>query len=239
MNIIDVVIILFILSGAVIGLKRGFTKQLVSSLGFLIIVVLSFMLKNPISVFFYEQLPFFKFSGIIKGVTVLNIALYEMLAFFIVFSILTIIYKLLLFATSIFEKVLTFTIILGIPSKILGAILGLIESYIWVFIMIYILSFPTFNIEIFNNSKLKDPILKETPLLSGFAKNTIDVIDEFSEIKSEYKSNSDSKEFNRQTLELFLKYKVVTVDSIDFLIEKDKIDIQKDDPILNKYRNEG
>ena len=30
MNIIDIGIILFILSGAIIGLKRGFTKQLVS-----------------------------------------------------------------------------------------------------------------------------------------------------------------------------------------------------------------
>ena len=39
MNIIDIGIILFILSGAIIGLKRGFTKQLVSSIGFNLIVI--------------------------------------------------------------------------------------------------------------------------------------------------------------------------------------------------------
>ena len=141
MNIIDIGIILFILSGAIIGLKRGFTKQLVSSIGFILIVILSFILKNPVSIFFYEHLPFFKFSGIIKGVTVLNIALYEIFAFFIVFSILTIVYKFLLLATSIFEKVLKATIILGIPSKILGAILGFIQYFILAFIILYVLNF--------------------------------------------------------------------------------------------------
>ena len=44
MNIIDIGIILFILSGAIIGLKRGFTKQLVSSIGCILIVILSFIL---------------------------------------------------------------------------------------------------------------------------------------------------------------------------------------------------
>lgn len=239
MNILDVAIILFIISGAIIGLKRGFTKQLVSSLGFILVVILSFVLKNPISVFFYEHLPFFKFSGIIKGVTVLNIALYEILAFFIIFSILTIIYKILIFATSIFEKFLNITIILGIPSKILGAILGLVEYFIWVFIILYILNFPTFNIDLINESKLKDPILKNTPILSNFIDNTINVIDEFGEIKDKYKSESNAKEFNRETLDLFLKYNVVKVDSIDLLIDKNKLDIKKNDPILTKYRNEG
>ena len=229
MNIIDIGIILFILSGAIIGLKRGFTKQLVSSIGFILIVILSFILKNHVSIFFY-------FSGIIKGVTVLNIALYEIFAFFIVFSILTIVYKFLLLATSIFEKVLKATIILGIPSKILGAILGFIQYFILAFIILYVLNFPTFNI--LDDSKLKDPILKHTPILSSFAHDTVSVIDEFKGIKEKYKSESNAKEFNRETLDLFLKYDIVKCDSIDLLIDKNKLDIKKDDPILVKYRNE-
>ena len=236
MNIIDIGIILFILSGAIIGLKRGFTKQLVSSIGFILIVILSFILKNPVSIFFYEHLPFFKFSGIIKGVTVLNIALYEIFAFFIVFSILTIVYKILSLATSIFEKVLKATIILGIPSKILGAILGFIQYFILAFIILYVLNFPTFNI--LDDSKLKDPILKHTPILSSFAHDTVSVIDEFKGIKEKYKNESNAKEFNRETLDLFLKYDIVKCDSIDLLIDKNKLDIKKDDPILVKYRNE-
>ena len=149
---------------------------------------------------------------------------------------MTIVYKFLLLATSIFEKVLKATIILGIPSKILGAILGFIQYFILAFIILYVLNFPTFNI--LDDSKLKYPILKHTPILSSFAHDTVSVIDEFKGIKEKYKNESNAKEFNRETLDLFLKYDIVKCDSIDLLIDKNKLDIKKDDPILVKYRNE-
>lgn len=238
MSIIDAIIILFILLGAVIGFKRGFTKQLVSSLGFFLIVILAFYLKNPISVFLYEHLPFFKFAGVIKGVTVLNIAVYEFIAFFIVVSILTIIFKVLLFATSIFEKILKFTIILGIPSKILGAIVGVIEHFVWVFIALYILNLPFFNTDLVRNSKLANGILKNTPILSGIISDSVKVVDEFVLLKDKYENTDSTNEFNKETLDLFLKYDVVKVESIDYLVEKKKIQIKGIDSILNKYRNE-
>ena len=95
MNIIDVLIILLILFGGFVGLKRGFTKELLSFVGFVLILVIAFILKNPISSFLYENLPFFGFSGSFKGITVLNILIYEVIAFLIVFSILMIIFKVL------------------------------------------------------------------------------------------------------------------------------------------------
>ncbi len=239
MNIVDIVIVLFLLFGVVIGWKRGFTKQLIGSLGFILIVVISFLLKNPISIFFYEHFPFFKFTGILKGVTVLNIALYEILAFGVIFSLLLVVYKILLFTTSIFEKALKFTIILGIPSKILGAILGFFEYFIFTFIILYLLSFPGFSIGIFNQSKLKDPILTKTPFLAQTVKNSMNVIQDFESLKEKYETVNNPREFNRETLDLFLQYKIVTVDSIDYLIDHQKIDINKQDSILEKYRNEG
>ena len=138
MNIVDLIIIILILFGAVIGFKRGFTKSLVSAVGLIAIVIIAFLLKNPVSTVLYEHLPFFQFGGVIKGVTVLNIALYELLAFIIVLAILGIVLKILMIATSIFERILTLTIILGIPSKILGAIIGALEWFILVFIGLYV-----------------------------------------------------------------------------------------------------
>ena len=91
MNIVDLIIIIVILFGAVIGFKRGFTKSLVSAVGLIAIVIIAFLLKNPVSTVLYEHLPFFQFGGVIKGVTVLNIALYELLAFIIVLAILGIV----------------------------------------------------------------------------------------------------------------------------------------------------
>lgn len=236
MNIVDAIIILIILLGAAVGFKRGFTKQVLSFLGIFVVIVLAFWLKNPVSIFFYEHLPFFKFGGVLKGVTVLNIALYEFVALLILMLIFTTILKVLVFASSIFERILKFTIILGIPSKILGAIVGVIESFVWVFIILYILSLPVFNIGIIKESKFRSNILKNTPLLSHFADNTLKVIEEFTDLKEKYEQTPNANEFNKETLDLFLSYNIITVKSVDKLIEKDKLQIEGIETVLECYR---
>lgn len=239
MNIVDLIIITLILFGAVIGFKRGFTKSLVSAVGLIAIVVIAFLLKNPVSIVLYEHLPFFQFGGVIKGVTVLNIALYELLAFVIVLAVLGIVLKILMIATSIFERILTLTIILGIPSKILGAVIGALEWFILVFIGLYVLNMPVVNVKEIDNSTLAPKILNNTPILSGVIKDTNDVINEFASIKDRYTDkNVDTNEFNKETLELFLKYNVVSVDSVDKLIKDNKLKIDGIDEVLVKYRKE-
>ena len=101
LNIVDAIIILIILLGGVIGFKEGVIKRLTSVIGLVVVIILSFMLKNFISVLFYENLPFFKFGGIFKGVTVLNIVLYEFIAFLLVFLVLRLLLRKLL---SLFHK---------------------------------------------------------------------------------------------------------------------------------------
>lgn len=237
MSIVDLIILMIILFGALLGFKRGFTKSLVSALGFIIIVILAFFLKNPLSVILYENLPFFKFGGILKGVTVLNIALYEFLAFIIVLGVLGIALKVLMLASSIFEKLLNMTIILGIPSKILGAVVGIIEGFVIVFIALYVISLPIFNFSFLNESKWREPILNNTPILSNFSDKTMEVINEFTGIKEKYKDNNKNAEaFNKEVLDLFLKYDVVKVSSIDKLVEKGKLQINNIEEILMKYR---
>ena len=117
MGLVDILIIGFIFIGGIVGWKRGVIKEAVSAVGIVLITVLSFIFKNPLSVILYENLPFFKFGGIFKGVTVLNIALYELVAFLIVFSILMILWRIVVFASSIVQKIIDMTIILGLPSK--------------------------------------------------------------------------------------------------------------------------
>ncbi len=237
MEIVDIIILIIILFGAVIGFKRGFTRSLVSALGFIVIAILAFFLKNPLSVLLYENLPFFKFGGILKGVTVLNIALYELLAFVIVLAILGIALKILMVATSVFEKLLKMTIILGIPSKIMGAVVGVVEAFVIVFIVLYVISLPIFNISFVENSKWKNQILNNTPVLSAFSKKTMGVVNEFAGIKEKYEDNNkNAEEFNKEVLDLFLKYDVVKVSSIDKLVEKGKLQINNVEEILMKYR---
>ena len=231
----DLIIIGFILLGGFIGFKRGFLKQGVKSLGIFIILILAFLLKNPVSVFLYEHLPFFTFGGVIKGVTVLNILVYEIIAFLFVCGILLILFKVIVLATDIFEKLLDLTIIFGAASSFLGMILGIIEYYVFAFIIILILSI---NTSYFENSKLSDFILTKTPIISSMTKKQYKVIDEFSDLKEKYNSSSDSNKFNLETLDLFLKYDIVDVDSVDYLISKNKLNIKGSEKLLKKYRKE-
>lgn len=236
MNVADVLIILFIISGAAAGFKEGFTKSLVKFFGFSIIVILSYLLKDTVSNIYMNTLPFFPFSGAIKGLTVLNIALYELLAFVSLLTVFMVILKIISKTTGIFERLLNMTIILGIPSKILGLIIGLIKNYIIVFFIIYYLTMPNFyEISPIKNSKLKEPILKYTPVLSESAKNTIIVMDEFSKLAKKYKKTDSIPQFNLETLDLLLKYKVTTPSNVKQLSENGKIEINGLDKLLERY----
>ena len=238
MSIIDIGIIVFILLGGLIDWHQGFTRSLVNFIGYIVIVIIAFLLKNPVSEFLMTYLPFFDFFGLIKGITVLNIALYEIIAFFVIFSILLIILKVLMLATKIFETILNMTIILGIPSKILGALVGLVKNYVLAFVILYILTLPLIsNGDILKDSKFADPILEKTPVLSMFADKTLKVTQEFTNLKENYQT-SKSDEFNLETLDLFLKYDVVKPELIHKLIDNGKIKIKDANIILKKYEEE-
>lgn len=234
MNILDVAIILMLLFGAIIGFKRGFLHQLISFVGFLIIIVLSFLLKNSLSQLMYENLPFFSFGGIFKGVTALNILLYEIIAFLIIFSILSIIYKLILTTTKIVEKIFNMTIVLGVISKFLGAIIGFIEYYIIVITILFVISLPLFNLEFVEQSKFKDKILLKTPLISSMTSKSTKAFNDFYALKEKYKESNDAMNFNSDTLCLFLNYDIITEKSANNLLEKGKLKINYANQIIDK-----
>ena len=223
MGIVDIIILIFLAFGALLGFKRGFTRQLVSLVGIFVIIVLSFLFKNPVSVFLYNNLPFFNFGGIFKDITVLNILVYEVIAFFIVFFVLTIIFRILVKITNVFEKILKATIILGIPSKILGAILGVVQNLIYTFIVLYILSLPTFNLTIIKDSKVGNLILDKTPILNKIANKTLSVFNQVVELKEEYDTTTNVGEYNQKTLNIMIESGVITQENAKKLIEKGKI----------------
>jgi uncharacterized membrane protein required for colicin V production len=237
MNIIDIGVVIFILFGALIGFKRGLTKELVKALGFIVIVILAYLLKNPLSIFFYEHLPFLKI-GILKSSEVLNILIYEILAFLVALSILGIILKFVLMASSLFEKLLNATIILSIPSKILGAVVGIIHHYIIAFVILYVLTLTCFNTQLVSNSTLRIKIVDDTPILSSLVENSINVVEEFKSLKQKYDDKTISEsEFNYDALELFLKYDLVKSSSVSKLIESGKITaFDNYNELLNKYK---
>lgn len=235
-NYIDIIIVLIIIVSAFAGFKKGFFSEVVSLAGFVLIVFIAFNFKEPLANVFFTYFPFFKFSGAFQDVTVLNILLYELIAFLLIFIVLGVILKIVIMATNTFENVLKFTVIFGLPSKIAGSIVGAIEGVLIAFIVLMFLNQPTISLTTIDDSYLGNKILNDTPYISKPAKGLIDSGAELYTLKDKFKNSTNADDFNKEALDILLKNKIVKVKSVDLLVEKNKINIPNIEDVLGGYR---
>ena len=229
----DIIIILFLLLGAIVGFKNGAIKEGTKFIGFFVIVIISFALKDKLMVVLYENLPFFNFFGFIRGLDAINILFYQLLSFLIIFMALLFVLRVLLVITGLIEWLLKMTVFLSFPSKVLGIVVGIIEYYVYIFIVLYVLSIPIFNLSFIADSKLANDILDKTPILSELVDNTVEVYGDVWEILKG-KNDDNRKEINALVLATLLDNKLITVESAKELVEANKIIV--DDPsFLNNY----
>ena len=224
-NVIDIAIVFILLFGFLSGFKRGIIKQGVLTLGIILVVVLSFVFKNPLSMVLYKHLPFYA-SGLLKNYSVLNILLYELISFFILLSIFSLLFAIIVKISGIVERLVRATIILALPSKILGGILGIVEHYVFCFIILLVLTMPIFsfsNENFIRESKLKDKILNKTLILSNLSGGLVNSIDSINNLLIS-KKKLGTKEFNCKTLNVFIKNKIVSKKSVKYLKNNNKID---------------
>jgi uncharacterized membrane protein required for colicin V production len=236
MNIIDVVIILIVLMGGVVGFRRGFVRETTILVGLILSFILAFTFKNTLAGFMYEYLPFFSFWGIFKGVTVLNILLYEIIAFLVILGLFMAILQVFTLFSSLIEKILNFTIVGGFISKILGGIVGMLSSCVVLFVILFILTLPTFKFSIVTDSELAPQILSKSPFLSNMMKSSVNTFNEIYLLKDKYNKNTDTNSFNKDALDIMLKNKIVTVKSVEKLVTSGKLKVTGINDILNKYR---
>lgn len=234
MTIVDLILILVFLMGAIAGFKRGVIKSATMFIGAILVIVLAFCLKNPISQFFYSIFPFFNFVGDFEGLTTLNILLYEALAFVILYVLFMAILQVIIKVTSVFEHLLNFTIILGIPSKLLGAVFGFFETYIFVFVALYLFNqIPATNVFVMD-SFLAPKIVQSSPVLSNITADCYNAVQEIISIKDQ--NMADKEEYNRKCLEILLKHGIVDISSVEELLDSGKLQIENADEILDEYR---
>lgn len=224
MNVVDVIIIALLILGGVAGFKAGVIKKLTDFIGMFVVIILAFYLKNYISVIMYENLPFFNFFGLINGIDALNILLYEVIAFLVIFIALLFVLKVVLMLTGLVEKILKATVILSIPSKLLGIVVGVIEMYVYLFLILVIVSLPIFDSSFLKDSKMNNFILNNTPVLSGVSEEIIDIYGDVYNIIDNRK-NKANEQLNEEILKVLIDKKVVTKESVKKLVDKNKIHI--------------
>lgn len=233
MNIFDIVIILLILLSGVTGLKQGLLKSGINLIGTILIYIIAFKMKNGIGLFLCKVCPFFKFDGYIT----LNILIYQLIAFVLIASVLFSIFAFILKLTGIVQKLIDLTVILDIPSKIGGFIVGLLEGYVVMFIIILILSVPLRNVEMFSKSKLVNKMLNDTPILSSTLDGVDDAIFNVFNITSVVGEGEDKiTKVNLDIMKTYLDCKVITKDDAIKIIDTGKLNsINGIKEFVNKY----
>ena len=231
MNIVDIIIILALLTAGITGYKRGFFKEFVLCVGIILVFYLSYILKDFVGNYLLLNLPMFDFPGVFKGVVTLNILVYQSLAFVIILCLLLIIFNFILSITGLFEKLLRITIILGIPSKILGFFAGLLEGYVIIFVLLFFLTQPSFNFTFFQESTLSNKILTSSPFLTNITSDTVTLMQDIYDLKDE----EDKDIMNSKILNMMLEKKVVSYDTANELYKNGKIDFNGIENVLQKY----
>lgn len=236
MTILDSVLILFLLAGAVLGFKKGAIKSLVALVGTIAVVVIAYYLKNPVADVMFNFVPFINFSGSWTGLVTLNILLYEALAYILVFVVLASALSILLKISGIIQMLLNATIILGIPSKIIGAVLGFLEAIVFSFIILFVLLQFNLTSELVSESSLANSIIDKTPIIGIMVNDTYKAIMDINNLKEKYKDSNNKDAYNAEILNIMLEYEVVTPDVTDKLIKNKKLDFNGAEAVLKKYK---
>ena len=231
MNYVDYQVIIAIIIFALIGFKKGFLKSVISLVGFIIILILAFYLKNPLSEVLYMTMPFFK----LDGYSVLNILVYEGIAFLVIFSLFMVAYKFIISLTNILSKTINFFLFFGLPSKILGALFGMVEGIVVVFLVFTVCIQLNYKADAIEESKYGSVIMHKSPVLSNVSKDAFATIQEIYDLHKTYE-NKD--EFNEAVFELMLKNNVLSPNSARRLIEQEKLVIKNGEEIIKKYEGE-
>lgn len=237
LNIFDVGIILLLIMFLIVGFKNGVIREAFSLIGIIAVFILSFVFKGLLGNLMCIILPFFKLSGIIEGFSVINILIYQIIAFMLVFAILLTIYEIFLKISKFIQKLVNLTIILILPSKLLGAVVSLIKGVIVLYAVFIVLMIPLKNSELFTGSTMVNQILYKTPILSQSSNNYINTVEEIYNLAEKVSNKKISTNAaNLELLDMMLKHKIVNKSTVESLVKLHKLDdVNNIETVLQKY----
>ncbi len=223
MDIISVAVILVILLCGVLGFKKGVIKTGVQLIGTICVLIIAYALKDSVANLLMKYLPFFNFGGIFEGITAINILMYEMISFIVIFILLYCILNILLTLSGAVEKLLKFTIILAIPSKILGFILGLMEGIIFTYMILFVFLHLPQTENMVMDSKVALVVLERTPFIGSVALKTTLALEKINDIVTDLNDNTSRDEINFNVIHTLVYYKIISQEDVEELMKSGKL----------------
>lgn len=222
MNIlVDIIVVAMLILGIVVGQKKGLIKTAVGLIGLVAVVIISYTLRVPLANLLIDKMPFFDFNGLPS----LSILLYNVIAFVVVFVVLYSILSIILSLTKFVDTLLKLTVIWIIPSKIGGAIIGFLETWVYLFLILFVM--VQFNVSAawVKDTTVAKVILDHTPIVGSFmneskeaAKDIYKSMDEMS--KDETKTQDD---INLRILQYEIIHGLVSKEKAQELVETGKV----------------
>ena len=223
MDIISVAVILVILLCGVLGFKKGVIKTGVQLIGTICVLIIAYALKDSVANLLMKYLPFFNFGGIFEGITAINILMYEMISFIVIFILLYCILNILLTLSGAVEKLLKFTIILAIPSKILGFILGLMEGVIFTYMILFVFLHLPQTENMVMDSKVALVVLERTPFIGSVALKTTLALEKINDIVTDLNDDTSRDEINFNVIHTLVYYKIISQEDVEELMNSGKL----------------
>lgn len=234
MNIVDYILIAILILHMLKGFKNGLLVSVINFIGTALVFVIAFYIKSPISVFLYEKLPFLSFGGIFKGVVAVNILFYEAIAYGIAILLLGIVFTVIKRITKFMDKIISFTIFFNIPSKILGACMGLFQGILYSFLLLFVASVVNTTTTYVNNSKYGNIVLNKTPIISEITEDLVNSSKEIYNIVLYNKNNTNKA--NLESIDILMKYNILSYESCEKLVNDKKLNILGIENIMIKYK---
>lgn len=166
---LDLIILIILAAGLVVGLKRGFIVQVLHLTSFIIALIVAYIYYKPLAEKFVLWIPY---PGVTDAGSLaividrldLDRTFYQVLAFALIFFVVKFALQIL---ASIFDF-LAYLPVLKSLNKLLGAALGFVEYYLLLFIVLYVLVLLPLDFiqSRMSSSILAKLILEHTPIIT-------------------------------------------------------------------------
>ena len=166
---VDIIIVILLFLGIYLGHKRGLIMQLFYVGTMIIGLIVSMLFSTRLAYLFPSLIPIpadvtTGLEGVYAGLNIPT-TYYRIVSFVVLFIVIRLIIQIIASALGVIRKLP----LIKITDRYLGAILGFVEIYLIVFVVLYlvtVLPTPDWKIAIFKDSVLPDYIIQNTPVLS-------------------------------------------------------------------------
>lgn len=217
---IDILIVAFLALGGWAGWKAGVLKTLVKLIGLVAIVILSYTLRGYVMDTILDYAPFFNYGGIFNEVYSINIFVYNAIVFLVIFILLYCILNIVIALTGFIDTLLKFTVIWIIPSKIGGAILGVLEAWIFIVLAASILGQITVTSTVVFESNIAPFMLNHTPVVSKLVGSTASSMKDVIDLVKE--GSDDRKGLDLSVLQKAINAGIITKEKAQEFIDTEK-----------------